>query len=368
MRRLPAIEVAGRRIGDNEPCFIVADIGQTHGGCAYAASRLIGIAAKAGCDAAKLCKRDIDTDLTQAEQAREGDFSHGKTYGEHRKALELSAGDHLGLRQRVQYNEWPIMLFSTVCDAPSLVALYETLDPPYPVIKIASRDLDNYPLLDLVGRLRVPVILSTGMHGQQQIGTAIEMIRQYHDQIIVLHCISKYPHSLEASNLRRMQTIRNYFKVLVGWSDHTEGIHVAARAAALGACVVEKHIMLHDVDALEADRRQHSDIAVSAGPNGIRALVGRIRNAERCLGTGELEHTEDVMIAKRKLGRSLTSLRRIEKGEPINLFDLCLKSPGNGMGVGTLSGVQFVAARDIEEDRTLVPEDVRIVQFREAIE
>ncbi|MHC4181609.1 MAG: N-acetylneuraminate synthase family protein, partial [Planctomycetota bacterium] len=173
----------GRKIGPGEPCFIVAELGQNHQGDVYTAVRMLKMAHEAGVDAVKLCKRDIDSDLTRAAQMEPytGPQSFGPTYGEHRRALELSADDYKHLKERMRYNEWPEILFSTVCDQKSADEVEAAIDPP--LYKIASRDLDNLPLLDHVASFCKPMILSTGMADAGEVMDALMVVSDHHTDI-----------------------------------------------------------------------------------------------------------------------------------------------------------------------------------------
>jgi sialic acid synthase SpsE len=313
----------GLKIGEGEPCFIVAEIGQNHQGDAYTALRLMQAAHEACVDAIKFCKRHVPSDLTEAarDAPYPGPQSFGATYGEHREALELSAREYAHLRERLEYNEWPEILFATVCDQHSVDDIEAALDPP--LYKIASRDLDNLPLIDHVAMLRKPIILSTGMAEPGEIDAALATIRAWHSKIVVLHCTSQYPTPDCAVHLDRMAKLREVYGVLVGLSDHTPGIVAAQAAATLGAVVIEKHVTL-------SRAMKGTDHAASLEPDGIRRLVRNVRAVET-MRAGCVHGLRPIQAARKKLGRSLVTARTIEPGETITEDVLCLKSPGDGI-------------------------------------
>jgi len=321
-----------RLVGDGRPCYIVAEIGQNHNGDAYTALRLITQAANAGCDAVKMCKRHIPSDLTAAARAKpyEGPQSFGATYGEHRQALELPISDYKHLKDRIHYNEWPLVLFSTVCDLRSLEEMEEHVNPP--LYKIASRDLDNLPLIEAVAKTYKPVILSTGFaRSDHDVANALDVVRSHHLNVVLLYCVSLYPAPDEAVCFRQMEHYRDTFDVLVGFSDHTVGIHLAQTAVTLGACVVEKHITL-------ARAMKGTDHAASLEPEGLRKFVRNIRGSERACNLSMCYATSPTppVLAERernyeKLGRSLTSRGWIRAGAVLVEADVCLKSPGSGI-------------------------------------
>ena len=328
----------GRRIGENEPCFVVAEIGQNHNGGkdgVYTAVRLLMAAHAAGVDAVKFCKRDVESDLTAAARAAPylGPSSFGETYGEHREHLELSGDELEHIKARMAMNEWEEVMFATACDIKSVDAIEAAIDPP--LYKIASRDIDNLPLIEYVARLGKPVVLSAGFvkrkdrpEGKQEwavferdLCLAVDCVKEHHDKIIVLQCTSNYPTANKDVGLRRIEEIRENYGVLTGLSDHTSGIVMAQAAAARGAVMVEKHITL-------ARAMKGTDHACSLEPDGITRLVRNIRAVEDAMQTT----VPDVSEAQKKLGRSLVTNRPVPQGTIIKEHQLCLKSPGTGYG------------------------------------
>lgn len=344
----------GRKIGPGQPAFLAAEIGQNHNGDAYTALRLAKAAHDAGCDAIKLCKRHIPSDL--AIEARNAPYdtphAYGATYGLHREALELSIGEYVHLADRIRYNGWPQILFATVCDLHSLLELESELDPP--LYKIASRDLDNLPLLEAVARTTTPIILSTGMaRDDREIETAVATIMGVRNwpplNVIVCYCTSEYPTPDEHVALRRIDDLRRRFDgiAMVGFSDHTVGIHLAQAAVQCGAVYVEKHVTL-------ARAQPGTDHAASLEPEGLRKLVRNIRGVEDALRREYPPPGLDTERARRKLGRSLIATCDIRIGTIISAEMLTLKSPGDGIPYAERDRVIGRRARvPIPEDATL---------------
>jgi len=341
----------GRMIGPGHPCFITAEIGQNHQGDVYTALRLAKAAHEAGVDAIKLCKRDISSDMTQAmrNSPYTGPQSFGPTYGKHREALELSPKEYAHLRRRLEYNLWPEILFATVCDCQSVDDIEAVINPP--LYKIASRDLDNLPLLSYVARLGKPIVLSTGMATGGQIERALEIIHKCHDKTILLYCVSEYPTLDEHVSLREMRRLSECFDVPIGFSDHTPGIVYAQAAAALGAVMIEKHITL-------SRAMPGTDHAAALEPDGLRRLVKNIRLVE------DAQHRDAVSLdlarTRAKLGRSLTTTRLIRPGTIIVPDMFALKSPGDGIPYADLGSVCGCVARvSIPTDCTLQWSDLQ---------
>ncbi|MCE5268680.1 MAG: N-acetylneuraminate synthase family protein [Planctomycetaceae bacterium] len=346
---LPSIQVAPNRwIGDDQPCFIIAEVGQNHNGDISIARELIDNIAFHKADAAKFCKRHIPSEMTKAmyDQPYVGPQSFGETYGKHREFLELSAAQYRDLKTYAEQKG--VIFFATACDAQSVADLEEAGVTLY---KIASRDLTNLPLLDCVARTGKPIILSCGMDSLEVIKEAIDTVRRRHNDIVLLQCTSSYPTPYEDVNIRVMHTLRKEFDVLTGMSDHTIGIMVPVVAAALGAVVVEKHVTL-------GRHLKGTDHACSLEPDGLRRVVRDIRNMEMALGTGEKIVPTSIVGAKAKLCRSLVSNRSIPRGTVLTEDMLCLKSPGTGLAWrerNKLLGKR--ARRDVPENVLLVSED-----------
>ncbi len=321
----------GRKIGRGEPCFVVAEIGQNHQGDAYTALRLIKAAHEAGVDAVKFCKRDIPSDLTREahKQPYDNPHSFGATYGEHREVLELSIEEYAQLKKRTTYNEWPEVFFATVCDITSVNQIEEHINPP--MYKIASRDIDNLPLIDYVATCHKPVILSSGMGSRDDVLRALEAVRRHHDQMIVLYCVSEYPTPIGHIDLRQIERMESIYDCPIGISDHSPGIVVAQTAAVMGAVMVEKHLTL-------ARAMKGTDHAASLEPDGMARLVRNIRIGEQLQCPKAEKETIERELAtaetRRKLGRSLVARGTIEPGEMITEGMLTLKSPGTGLRWG----------------------------------
>jgi sialic acid synthase len=347
LKSLPAIKVAPNRwIGDDQPCFIIAEIGQNHNGDVAIARELIDNIAFHKADAVKLCKRHIPSEMTREmyDQPYFGPQSFGSTYGKHREALELSKDQYKQLKAYAEGKG--VIFFATACDMQSVNDLEEAGVSLY---KAASRDLTNLPLLDYIAQTNKPIIISCGMDAMEEIGEAVDTVRKRHNKIVLLQCTSGYPTPHEDVNLRVMHTLRKTFDVLVGMSDHTVGIMVPVAAVALGACVVEKHVTL-------ARYMKGTDHACSLEPDGLRRVVRDIRHLEAAMGDGVKRVLAIAATSKAKLCRSLVSKQNIPVGTALTEDMLCLKSPGTGLKWRERDQiVGKKAIRDIPADVVLSP-------------
>ena len=339
------IRIGDKCIGEGEPCFIVAEIGLNHNGDVVLAKRLIDGAKECGADAVKFQKRSIDKMLTKEILDMPYDvwYAYGKTYGEHRRALELSEEEFLDLKRYADSKS--IIFFASAWDEGSADFL-ETLDVP--LYKIASADLINLPLIEHIAKMGKPIFLSTGMASLTEIAEAVETISKHNAKLVLLHCVSTYPSEFEEINLRVMETLRQEFDCLVGYSGHELGIAVSEASAALGACVVERHFTL--------DRTMKGpDHAASLEPPGLSRLVRNIRAIEGAMGSRTKSIQENEKAIRTKLAKSVVTTVDIPKGATITREMLTVKGPNSGLPpkyISILPGKK--AATDIPADTIVV--------------
>lgn len=312
--------------------FIIAEIGQNHNGDMNIARQLIDMAAMpifdkfsdqkcAGVTAVKFTKRDLSEELSVEAYNRPYDSPHafGRTYGEHREALELDYDQHVEL---AAYARSKGLKFVETLTSIKTAVLLERIQVD--AIKVASRDLTNLPLLEELAKNGTKIILSTGMSGERDIDEALDVITKYHDRIALLHCVSQYPAAYRNINLLSIRYMQKKYPYEIGFSDHSIGIVMAPVAVALGATIIEKHITLNR-------SMKGSDQAGSLEPDGLWRMVRDIRNTETALGSLRKYVPEEVLPFKEKLQRSIASARDLHPGEIITEEDICLLSPGSGI-------------------------------------
>lgn len=314
------------------PTYIIGEIGQNHNGSVDIAKLIVDLISRPvreevfGIDlqpmnAVKLSKRDLSEELTVSQMNRIYDTpnSFGKTYGEHRAALELSDEEHFEVYKHAKAKGLDFV--ETLCTIGCL-SLLKLFTPDK--LKVASRDLTNLPLLAAMAETKLPIILSTGMAGKKELDDALEVITKYHNDIAILHCVSQYPTHPDNLNLRTITYLKNHYpQYKIGFSDHTIGISAPIVAVGMGAEIIEKHITI--------DRRMKgTDQAGSLGPDGVNRMLRDIRVTEHWLGKEELYIDKSVASSKEKLERSIASKHAIAQGEIITEADIHMLSPGNG--------------------------------------
>lgn len=313
------MRIGNKDVGENYPCFIVAEIGINHNGDVGLAKRLIDEAFKANVDAVKFQKRNTESLLTKSmlNKPYVSDNSFGSTYGEHRNKLELSDEDWESLSEYSKNKG--LEFFASAWDVLSVDKLYDLNVCAY---KITSSDVTNLPLIEYVVKKGKPIILSTGMSTVDEIDEAVFLIRKYTDDLILLHCVSSYPCEDSRVNLRVINTLRERYKVLVGYSGHEKsGYIVSLGAVSLGACLIERHFTV--------DRTlRGTDHAASLNPEGLTNLVANIRKFEASLGDGYKKILDEEVVVRNKLVKSLVASRDIKKGDVLKIEDLDIKCNG----------------------------------------
>jgi N-acetylneuraminate synthase len=269
---MTVVRIGDRDVGDGQPCYVIAEIGINHNGDLAQAKRLISVASAAGCDAVKFQKRTIDVVYKPEERAKPRESPFGETNGDLKRGLEFGRDQYCEIDRFAK--ECQMVWFASCWDEGSVDFIDQFSPPCY---KIASASLADDSLLRHTRAKGKPIILSTGMSTLEQIDHAVDVLGK--EDLILLHTCSTYPSQYEELNLRVIPALRERYGVPVGYSGHETGLASSVAAAAMGACIMERHITL--------DRAMWgSDQAASLEPNGINRLVRDIRLVETSMGDG----------------------------------------------------------------------------------
>lgn len=283
------VKIGNIMVGDGQPCFVVAEIGINHNGDIDIAKKLISAAMLAGCDAVKFQKRTIDVVYAPEELTRPRESPFGTTNGDLKRGLELGFKEYKLIDEYCSMSN--IIWFASCWDEAS-VDFIEQFNPS--CYKIASPCLTNDNLLRHYRRYGRPIILSTGMSTLKQIDHAVEVLGT--KDLILMHCNSTYPARPEELNLKAIQTLKERYKIPVGYSGHEVGLSTSVAASVLGACMVERHVTL--------DRAMWgSDQAASVEPHGLARLVRDIHVIENAKGDGMKRVYESEIPIMKKLRR-----------------------------------------------------------------
>ena len=323
------ITLGKRKVGDGEPCFITFEAGATHDGL-HTAKRLATLAAQAGADAIKfqifnpdklVADRKqlfsyqilIDRDTGRTETITEPLYDIlGRRYLEPDKWQEVKQhSDDLGLAffATVGFEEDIRLLEKLGCDS----------------IKIASSDINHWPLIRLAARTGMCLQLDTGNATLGEIEEAVEVIRsEDNDNIVIHNCPSGYPARLDSINLNIIRTLKQLFPYPVAFSDHSPGWEMDIAAISLGANLVEKTIT--------EDRMTRSvEHIFSLEPDEMSVFVGKMRELEIALGNSRrILHPEE--LKKRKDNRRSAFLcKPVIEGQKVSFDDIEFRRPGHGI-------------------------------------
>jgi len=316
------LSIAGRSIGQQHPCYIIAEAGINHNGDLKRALAMIDAAADSQADAVKFQSfktlRLVTKDAPQADYQKRNTGS-GESQFDMLRRCELSPDDHRVLIRHCQKRG--ISFLSTPFEEESTDLLDEL---EVSAFKISSGDVTNLPLLAHVASKKRPVVLSTGMCNLGEVEAAVEVLQQDEVEFAILHCVSNYPTDPRDVNLRAMHTLRTAFRVPIGYSDHTLGTCVSVAAATLGACIVEKHFTL--------DRTLPGpDHAASLEPAELCSLVRDIRVVEDALGTGRKTAAASERNTAEVARKSLVAAKDIPAGTVLTEEHISIKRPGTGL-------------------------------------
>lgn len=303
--------------------FIIAEAGVNHNGSIGLAEQLIDVAYESGADAVKfqtfyaeklVCKN--------AEKAKYQIDNTGNTESQYDMLykLELSVQEHKELNQYC--NKKGILFLSTPFDIDS-IKLLESLHMP--IFKIPSGEITDLPYLREIAKLKKKVILSTGMSSLEEVREAVEILKKGGTQdITLLHCNSQYPTPVSDANLLAMVKMKEKLGLPVGYSDHTQGIEIPIAAAALGACVIEKHFTLDK-------RMEGPDHKASLEPRELKQMINGVRKIELALGNGVKQMSSSEQENKLVVRKSIVAARYIKKNEKFTAENMAVKRPGTGI-------------------------------------
>jgi N-acetylneuraminate synthase len=314
--------IDGRKIGPNQPPYIIAELSANHNGDIGRAFAIIEAAKKSGADAIKLqtySAKTLTIDCDSEEFQIHGGLWDGQSLYELYQGAQMPWDWHKPLFNRAK--ELGITIFSSPFDYTAVTLLEELNAPAY---KIASFELVDLPLIKRVAQTGKPMIMSTGMASKLEIKEAIDIARQNGcNELLVLHCVSAYPTPAEQYNLKTIRDISESFDVLSGLSDHTVDNATAIAAVALGACLIEKHVTL--------DRQGGGpDDSFSIEPSELAKLCADAKTAWQAIGSVNYERTE-AEKGNVKFRRSLYFVKNASQGDEITSEIVRSIRPGYGL-------------------------------------
>ena len=305
--------------------FIIAEAGVNHNGSIKIAKKLINLASEAGADAIKFQTFKAENIATiNSKKANYQKHTTSKKESQYKmlKKLELTKEAHQELIRHSKKKK--IQFLSSPFDHESIQLLD---DLGLKIFKIPSGEITNFPYLKHLGKLKKKIILSTGMANILEIRKALNILTNSgtkKSNITILHTNTEYPTPMKDVNLNAMITIRNLFKVAVGYSDHTLGVEVDIAAVALGAKCIEKHFTLNR-------NMRGPDHKASLEPKEFKYMIRSIRNIEIALGDGTKKPTKSEKKNIKIVRKSIVAKIEIKKGDRFSKNNIAIKRPGIGM-------------------------------------
>lgn len=297
--------IDGKTVGDGFPVYVIAEIGINHNGDVSLAKEMVASAWEAGADAVK-----IQTFITK-------DFLHPK-HPDYQYDINAEI-PHKKEQQIWDFaRENKINLFSTPEEFRSL-AFIKRQKPK--LIKIAAMDFNYKDLIQGAASFKKPIILSSGMSTVAEIKKAIKWVEEAgNPNYIILHCTSCYPAKPQSCNLLAIKTMKTELGCPIGYSDHTEGIHIPFAAVALGANVIEKHFTIDK-------KLPGPDQKCSMNPSDLRILIRNIKDLEKAFGHGRKEPDRDEKNPRFFKRRGIYASRGVKAGTLLREKDVVFLAP-----------------------------------------
>ena len=316
------MKIGNYEITKDSPVFIIAELSANHNGSIENAINSIKAAKKAGADCIKLQTYTADTITLDCKT---DDFKIKGTIWNDRYLHDLYQEAYTPWEWHEQLFKCAeaegLICFSSPFD-PTAVELLETLDVP--AYKIASLEITDIPLIELVASKGKPIIISTGIATEEDIQLAVDACRRMgNNQIALLKCTSSYPAPIEEANMIMVRDLAEKYKVIAGLSDHTIGSTVPIVATCFGAKIIEKHFII--------DRAIGGpDASFSMNQEEFTAMVAAVREAEKAIGVIDYQLT-DKQVKSRDFSRSLYIAEDIKEGEIFTNKNIRSVRPGFGL-------------------------------------
>jgi sialic acid synthase SpsE len=320
--KIKPIKFKNKLVGENQKCYIIAEIGSNFDGSLVKAKKLIKLAKNSGADAVKFQVFTAEGLIIRQGFEQKTAFQakwKNSVWDTYRKA-EFPRKWHKELNEFSK--KMGIHFFTSPWDFEA-VDMLDELNPP--AIKIGSGDITYLEILKYIGSKKRPVILATGASTVKEVENAVNAIKSTgNQQIILLHSVTQYPSPIEDANLLVLEELRKKFQLNVGYSDHSPGSLVALASVTLGARIIEKHFT--DNPNLTGPDHPHS-----MDPKSFSLMIKNIRILEKALGNGmkKIERSEkETKIIQR---RGIWTIKPIKKGEKFSKENISAVRPVIGV-------------------------------------
>ena len=321
---MASFDIENKKIGDNQPAFIIAEVGANHNGNINLALELITVAKECGVDCVKFQTYTPSECLSENKDFEY--YSNGKKIKESEfnllNRLSLKSDDWLKIQEHCKKEN--IIFMTTIQDEVDLELMMKF---GLNSIKKGSDDFNYIPNLINMAKTGLPLILSKGMATEDEVDEVIKTLLPINNKISIMHCVSVYPAKPELLNLNQINTLKKkYPEIVWGYSDHSIGTLACSNAVALGAKVIEKHYTL--------DKKFNGpDHWFSADPIELKKLVNDIRQTEISMGSGKIELSPDEIKSRDIMRRKIVAKRDINIGEFLSINNVSFKRSVSGLDV-----------------------------------
>lgn len=311
------IEIAGRKIGQNYPPLVIAEIGINHEGSLIVAKEMVDAAARAGVEVVKHQTHIVEDEMSGSAKKVIPGNANVSIY-EIMERCALNENDEIELKRYVE--EKGMIFISTPFSREAANRLKKMDVVAY---KIGSGECNNYPLLEHIAAFEKPVILSTGMNTIESVGKALDIFNRKNIPVAILHTTNLYPTPFHLVRYGAMMEMHNSFpKNVFGLSDHTLNNNACLGAVALGASILERHFTDHMM-------RTGPDIVCSMDESTCKNLIISSNEIWQMRG-GKKEPTKEERVTIDFAFATVCTIKPIYKGEMLTIENVWVKRPGNG--------------------------------------
>ena len=310
------IEICGRKIGEDYPPLVIAEIGINHNGNLKVAKEMVDAAYRAGAEIVKHQTHIVEDEMSKEAKKVIPGNADISIYDIMQKAA-LSFEEEKELKE---YVESKGMIFLSTPFSRAAANRLEKLGVM--AYKIGSGECNNYPLIEHIAKFKRPMIISTGMNNIQSIKKTIEIVEKYQVPYVLMHTTNLYPTPCKLVRLGAMQELKqNFPNAIVGLSDHTINNNACLAATALGACVLERHFT-------DKKDRVGPDIICSADEKELKELIEGSKEIFYMKG-GKKEALKEEKVTIDFAYATIVSIKPIKKGEIFTKDNIWVKRPGN---------------------------------------
>lgn len=316
-KRSPYLEIAGRRIGQDFPPLVIAEIGINHEGSIDKALQMVDDTHQAGCECVKFQCHVIEDEMIPAAQSVIPGNAKESIWNIMARCA-LTGKEEIKLKEYVESRK--MIYLSTPFSRAAAQRLEKMNVAAY---KIGSGECNNYPLIQHIASYGKPVILSTGMNDLTSIAPAVEILRKVKIPFGLMHCTSMYPTPYPKVRLGAIPVLAQAFPdAVIGLSDHSLGIYTCLASVAMGASILEKHFI--------SDKNWPGpDVPISIDPRELKELIDGSKAIHQALG-GQKNILAEEQPASDFAYACVVSTRDIRRGEALTQENIWVKRPGTG--------------------------------------